>query len=34
VDYEGVFVSINRPADSGFHKGVASIEDAVKSGGQ
>ncbi|HUE71097.1 MAG TPA: DUF1559 domain-containing protein [Pirellulaceae bacterium] len=33
VDYDGVFVSINRPADGGALRGVASIEDALKSGG-
>jgi len=30
VDYDGVFISINRPADSGIFKGVASIQDALK----
>jgi type II secretory pathway pseudopilin PulG len=32
VDYDGVFITINRPADGGFHKGVASIQDALKQG--
>jgi hypothetical protein len=32
VDYDGVFISINRPADAGYHKGVASIQDALRQG--
>jgi type II secretory pathway pseudopilin PulG len=30
VDYDGVFIAINRPADGGIFKGVASIGDALK----
>jgi prepilin-type N-terminal cleavage/methylation domain-containing protein len=30
VEYNGVFVAINRPADQGFFRGVAGIEDALQ----
>jgi hypothetical protein len=30
VEYDGVFISINRPSDSGYFRGVAGIEDALQ----
>ncbi len=31
VDYDGVFIALSRPSDSGYFKGVASIQDALRS---